>query len=94
MGDERYRIGEIWWLVGPLGALSIIAVFRLAFGHRDWLAAVIATAWVAIAGAYAVTTGQFSFLAVTSLILFLVGTGTWRARRELEAGADGGATPG
>jgi hypothetical protein len=84
MGKEHYSIGEIWWLVGPLGVVSFIAVFRLAFGHRDWLATATAAAWVAIAAVYTVTTGQFEFLVWTGLILFLIATGTWKDRRGME----------
>ena len=35
MGEEGYPTGEIWWLVGPLGVLSVIAVLRVINGHRD-----------------------------------------------------------
>jgi hypothetical protein len=86
MQDEIYRTGEIWWLVGPLGALSVIAVFRLTYGHRDRLAPAVAACWVLIAAGYAVMTQQYSFLVWTTLILVLIASGTLRARREMDAG--------
>jgi hypothetical protein len=85
MDKEHYLTGEIWWLVGPLGVLSVIAVFRLAYGHRDWLAPAVAAAWLVIAAGYAVATEQFAFVTLMGLILILIWSGTWTDRRDRDA---------
>lgn len=84
MGKEQYQTGEIWWLVGPLGVLSIIAVFRVAYGHRDWLASAVTAVWFVIAAAYAVETQQTQFVTLIGLILILVASGTWTDRRSVD----------
>jgi hypothetical protein len=80
LGDESYLLGDTWWLLSALGTLSIVAVFRLAFGWRDWLAATAAAGWVAIGAAYALGARQFSLLGLAVLIFFLITTGTVRDR--------------
>jgi uncharacterized membrane protein YraQ (UPF0718 family) len=84
VGDEPYAVGEFWWLVTPLGILSVVAVFRLGFGYRDWLAPVLSAVWLGIAAAFWVKTGQTSFLAFTAVITRLLTSGIWRARQETE----------
>jgi hypothetical protein len=83
MQEEVYRIGEIWWLVGPLGVASLAGVYRLMNGHRDWLAAAAASGWMVIGAGYAATTAQFSLLAVTTLLTLVLVTGTWADRKTI-----------
>jgi hypothetical protein len=80
MNEEVYPIGQIWWLVGPLGLASLAGVHRLMNGHRDWLAPSAAGGWTIIGAWYAATTGQYNMLAVTALLTLVLVSGTWADR--------------
>jgi uncharacterized membrane protein YraQ (UPF0718 family) len=84
VGDEPYAVGEFWWLVTPLGILSVVAVFRLGFGYRDWLAPILSAIWLGIAAAFAIKTAQYSFVTTTAVVTLLLTSGIWRARQEAE----------
>lgn len=81
VGDDTYGFDEVWWLITPLAAMSIVAVFRLAFGHRDWLAPGVAAAWTLIGLGYAVGTGQSNLLLLAAVVLVLITSGTLADRR-------------
>jgi hypothetical protein len=83
IGDEAYRIGRAWWLVLPLALGSILAVFRLAFGYRDWVPTLLCAIWFGIAIAFTIETSQFAFAAVTGLTTWLIASGTWADRQRL-----------
>lgn len=85
LGKEKYTLGEVWWLVTPLAVLSIVAVFRLGFGHRDWFAPVLAGGWAVIGVVSAVSTGQYSLLVMAVAILLLITSGTVADRRYLSS---------
>ena len=76
LDKEMYTFDEVWWLVTPLAVVSIIAVFRVAFGHRDLLAPVVAGIWVLIGLGYSIGLGQFGLLFLTGVVLFLISSGT------------------
>jgi hypothetical protein len=79
--EEVYPIGEVWWLVGPLGVVSLVGVYRLMKGHRDWLGAAAAGGWMVVGAWYAATTAQYGMLGLTALLTFALVTGTWRDRK-------------
>lgn len=81
LGDESYELGRVWWLIFPLAVLSIVAVFRLAYGHRDWVAPILSAIWLGLAIAFAIETGQYGFLALTAVITLLLTSGIWADRR-------------
>ena len=83
MNEEVYPIGQIWWLVGPLGIASLAGVWRLMNGHRDWLAAAAAGGWTVIGAWYAATTDQFNMLVFTALLTLALVSGTWADRKLL-----------
>jgi hypothetical protein len=83
IGDEGYPIGHVWWLVIPLSVGSIVAVFRLAFGYRDWAPTLLCAVWFGVALTFAIETGQFAFATVTGLTTWLIASGTWADRQRL-----------
>jgi hypothetical protein len=83
MGDEHYAVGPALWAIAPLAVISVFAVYRVMLGYRDWLATAAAAGWVVVGVWYAITTSQYTWLAWSVLMLFLLATGTARDRREL-----------
>jgi hypothetical protein len=88
VGDESFALRQPLLLI-PLSFLSVVAVFRLAFGHRDWLAPMLAAIWLGIAATLTIETHQFTFLALTAVTAYLLASGIWRDRRLAEKEREG-----